>query len=111
LAGFDVGVLDEPGNLQEAVGSLASSLNSMQRMGIHYWVGWDPAQTDVGSLLQSYRAVYCASDTWAERLDASNEHSRVFRAPASTADLTPAQLVAEGRRVAFVMYTCLGAGD
>jgi hypothetical protein len=104
LAGFGVDVLDEPASLPEALGSLESSLNSISRVGVHYLGGWDPAQIQPGSLLQTYTAVNCASDQWAENLDASSRQAGVFRAPASTAGLTPAQLVAEGRRAAFDIY-------
>jgi hypothetical protein len=111
LAGFDVDVLDEPASLQKALESVQRDLNSILDLGAHYHGGWNPARTAAGALLRTYAAVYCASDQWAENLGASSEQAGVFSAPASTADLTPAQLVAEGRRAAFAMYTSLSRAE
>jgi prolycopene isomerase len=107
LAGFDVDILDEPASLQEALGSVGSSLNLIPRLHVRYLGERNPAQTQADSLLQNYSAVYCASDRWAGNVDALSEQAGVFHGPASTASLTPAQLVAEGRRAAFAMYSYL----
>jgi hypothetical protein len=86
--------------MQGALRSLEIGLNSMQRLGVHYLGSRDPARTRAGSLLRTYGAVYCVSHRRTQNLDASSKPG-VFRATTSTAGLTPAQLVAEGRRAAF----------
>lgn len=111
LAGFDVNVLDRPASPQKALGSVQRSLEFILSAGVRYQGNWDPAQTQLSSLLQSHRAVYCASDQWAENVEASSERSGVFHAPTSTACLAPAQLAAEGCRAAFEIYWCPRAED
>jgi prolycopene isomerase len=107
LAGFGVDVVDEPASLQEALGSLESSLSSIPHLNVRYLGGWDPTKAKTGSLLNTYSAVYCASDDWAIGLDTGRAEPGVFRAPASAAGLPPVQLVAEGRRAAFDVFAYL----
>lgn len=108
LAGWGVDVLDEPANPIEGLGDVGEGLEAILRTGVRYVGGQRPADWDAAAAHRVYRAAYIASDAWADRWPLAERWSSAL---AASADLTPAQAIAEGRRAAVAICTASGAQE